>query len=109
MFHRILFLSTIVVALMVITIFTETADAQVVVGGRTYVQVPNSTYYYRTYRRPARGYYVGYPYSYPSYYYTPYVRQPYYPPYGSHYYPYPSYYYGPANVRYGNQWNYRRW
>lgn len=108
MFHRILFWFSIVVMLLVLTISTETANAQVVVGGRTYVQVPNGTYFYRTQARPVRGYYVGSPY-YSSYYYTPYVRKPYYPPYGNHYYPHSSYYYGPAEGRYGNQRNYRRW
>jgi hypothetical protein len=107
MLNRILFSILIGVTLMVVTASTETANAQVVVGGRTYVQVPNRAYSYGYYARPRAGYYVRSPYArYP--YYGPYVQRPYYPPYGTHYAPYPSYYYSPYVVRYGNQWNYRR-
>ena len=106
MLNRILFLTSICVALTIVTASAETANAQVVYGGRTYVQVPNRAYFYGYNARPrAVGYYpyTGYPY-----YYQAYVQRPYYPPYGTHYAPYPSYYYAPSGVRYGNYRYYQR-
>ncbi len=108
MMIRVPCLFSIGVMLIVMTAWAETAKAQVVVGGQTYVQVPNGAYFYRTPTRPVTGVFVGYPYGYYPNYYVPYVQRPYYPPYGTHYYPYPSYYYAPNVVRYRNQWNYRR-
>ena len=105
---RILLLCLIAITMFLVSGAAESADAQVVVGGRTYVQVPNRAYFRYRRARPMVGYYIANPYS--NYgYYNVYVRRPYYSPYGNHYYPHRSYYYAPAGVRYGNPWNQRRW
>jgi hypothetical protein len=106
MIHRIRILFSIGIALLILIASMETTNAQVVYGGRTYVNVPNGAPYFlgRSWQRSR--YWVGRPRAkYPSY--TTYVRVPYVPPSGTHYYPYQSYYYVPYRVQPRIQYNYR--